>query len=96
MKTRDLPNGIGTVFERAALEAEPVAAKTRAAHTPPIDMIGGSQSNLYNNGTPAVFKGAALEAEPVAAKTRAAHTPPIDMIGGSRFILYSYTSLKRR
>jgi len=58
MKTRDLPNGTSTVFEGAALEAEPVAAKTRAAHTPPIDIIGGRRLNLYSDGTPSVFKGA--------------------------------------
>jgi hypothetical protein len=87
MKTRDLPNGTSTVFEGAALEAEPVAAKTRAAHTPPIDIIGGRRLNLYSDGTPSVFKGAAWEAEPATVKTRAAHTPRIDIIGGRRLNL---------
>ena len=89
MKTRDLPNGTSSVFEGAALEAEPAAAKTRAAHTPPIDIIGGRQLDLYSNRTQSVFKGAALAAEPAAAKPRAAHTPPIDIIGGRRLNLYS-------
>ena len=52
MKTRDLPNGTSTVVEGAASKAEPAAAKTRAAHTPPIDIIGGRRFNLYSNRTP--------------------------------------------
>jgi hypothetical protein len=55
MKTEDLPNGTSCVFEGAASEAEPVAAKTRAAHTPPIDIIGGRRLTLYSDGTPGVL-----------------------------------------
>ena len=57
MKTEDLPNGTSSVFEGAASEAEPAAAKARAAHTPPIDIIGGRCLTLYSDGTPSVFEG---------------------------------------
>ena len=57
MKTEDLPNGTSSVFEGAASEAEPAAAKARAAHTPPIDIIGGRRLTLYSDGTPSVFEG---------------------------------------
>ena len=89
MRTEDLPNRTSSVFEGAASEAEPAAAKARAAHTPPIDIIGGRRLTLYSDGTPSVFEGAAPEAEPAAAKARAAHTPPIDIIGGRCLTLYS-------
>jgi hypothetical protein len=58
MKTEDLAIGTSGVFEGAASEAEPAAAKARAAHTPPIDIIGGRRLNLYSDGTPSVFEGA--------------------------------------
>ena len=57
MKTQDLPNGTSGVFEGAAPEAEPAAAKARAAHTPAIDIIGGRRLTLYSDGTPSVFEG---------------------------------------
>ena len=44
-------------FEGAASEAEPAAAKARAAHTPAIDIIGGRRPTLYSDGTPSVFEG---------------------------------------
>jgi hypothetical protein len=47
MKTTGLPNGTPIVFERAAAEAEPGVEKTRAAHTHPIDVIGGRRQILY-------------------------------------------------
>ena len=89
VKTEDLPNGTSSVFEGAAPEAEPAAAKARAALNPPIDIIGGPCLTLYSDGTPSVFEGAAPEAEPASAKAGAAHTPPIDIIGGRRLTLYS-------
>jgi hypothetical protein len=55
MKTEDLPNGTSRVFEAAPSEAEPAAAKVRAAHTPPIDIIGGRRVTLYSDGTPGVL-----------------------------------------
>jgi hypothetical protein len=58
MKTEDLPNGTSRVFEGAASEAEPAAAKARVAHTPPIDILGGRRPTLYSDGTPGVFDGA--------------------------------------
>src|SRR5271157_6000265 len=70
-------------------KAEPATAKARAAHTPPIDIIGGRRPTPYSDGTPSDFEGAASEAEPAAAKARAAHTPPIDIIGGRRPTPYS-------
>ena len=57
MKTEDLPNGTSSVFEGAASEAEPAAAKARAAHTPPIDIIGGRRLTLYSGGTRERFRG---------------------------------------
>jgi hypothetical protein len=56
MKTEDLPNGTGRVFEGAPSEAEPAAAKARVAHTPPIDIIGGRWLTLYSDGTPGVLE----------------------------------------
>jgi hypothetical protein len=69
MKTEDLGIGTGGVFEGAASEAEPAAAKARAAHTAPIDMIGGRRATLYSDGTPSVFEAA------VMGKTRRALAP---------------------
>jgi hypothetical protein len=40
MKKKGLPDGTSGVFDGAASEAQPVASKTRAAHIPPIDIIG--------------------------------------------------------
>jgi hypothetical protein len=57
-ENRGPPNGTSSVFEGATSEAEPAATKTRAAHIPPIDIIGGRRLNLYSDGTPSVFKGA--------------------------------------
>jgi hypothetical protein len=51
MKTRDLPNGTPSVFEGTASEANPAASKTRAVHTPPIDIIGGRRQILHSYGT---------------------------------------------
>ena len=89
MKTSEPRNGISPVFEGTASEAEPAATKTGAAHTPPIDTIGGRRFSLYSDGTPSVFRCAASKADPAATQPRAAHTPPIDIIGGCRLILYS-------
>jgi hypothetical protein len=55
MKTEDLPNRTSRVFERAASEAEPAEVKARAAHTPPIDIIGARHPTLYSDGTPGVL-----------------------------------------
>jgi hypothetical protein len=63
MKTEDLAVGTSGVFEGAASEVEPAAAKARAARTPPIDIIGRRRLNLYSDGTPSVFEGAGTEAE---------------------------------
>ena len=57
MKTEDLPIGTSRVFEEAASEGEPAAAKARAANTPPIDIIGGRCLTLYSGGTRNVFEG---------------------------------------
>jgi hypothetical protein len=48
---RDLPNGTPGVFDGAASEAQPAASRTRAAHTPPIDLIGGRREILYSYRT---------------------------------------------
>jgi hypothetical protein len=42
----DLPNGTLSVFEDSVSEAEPAASNARAAHTPPIDIIGERRSTL--------------------------------------------------
>jgi hypothetical protein len=55
MKTEHLPNRTICVFEGTVLEAEPAATKARAAHTPPIDIIGGRRLTLYSDGTPDVL-----------------------------------------
>jgi hypothetical protein len=89
MKTEDLPNATSRISVRAASEADPAAAKARAARTPPIDVIGGRRLTLYSDGTPSVLEAAPSEAEPAAAEAYAAHTPPIDIIGGRRLNLYS-------
>ena len=56
MKTEDLPSGTSRVFEGAASKAKPAAAKARAAHTPPIDIVGGRRLTLYSHGTPGVLE----------------------------------------
>src|SRR5271157_3978317 len=57
MKTEDFPNRTSSVVEVAALKAEPATAKSRAPHTPPIDIIGGRRPTLYGDGTTSVFDG---------------------------------------
>jgi len=84
MKTEDLSNGTGRVFEGAASAAEPAAVKARAADTPPIDIIGGRRLTLYSDRNPSVFEGATPKAEPAAAKARAACTPPSGSLLRSR------------
>jgi hypothetical protein len=51
MKQQDLPDVTPSVLEGAASQAESAPSKTRAAHTSPIDLIGGRRSILYSYWT---------------------------------------------
>ena len=79
MKTEDLPNRTRRVFEGAASEADPATAKSRAAHTPPIDIIGGPCLTLYSDGTRSVFEGAGLRPNWVNSVSWSARKTPADL-----------------